>query len=71
MSAVCHGPAGLINIQLNDGRYLVEGKTISTFTNEEEAEMQLEEVVPFALETALIEKGARIDKAETGRKSFG
>ncbi|GAA4842211.1 type 1 glutamine amidotransferase domain-containing protein [Algivirga pacifica] len=63
VSAVCHGPAGLVNIKLNDGSYLVDGKTISTFTNEEEEAMKLDNVVPFALETKLIERGAKVDKA--------
>lgn len=36
VSAVCHGPAGLVNIKLSNGKYLVEGKKINSFTNEEE-----------------------------------
>jgi putative intracellular protease/amidase len=26
VAAVCHGPAGLVNIKLNNGKYLVDGK---------------------------------------------
>ena len=63
VSAVCHGPAALVNITLSDGTPLVAGKTISTFTNEEEAAINLENVVPFALETALVERGATVEKA--------
>lgn len=58
VSAVCHGPAGLVNIKLNDGSYLVDGKNISAFTNEEEIKVKLENVVPFLLEDKLIERGA-------------
>ena len=36
VSAVCHGPAGLVNIKLSNGNYLVDGKKINAFTNEEE-----------------------------------
>lgn len=36
VSAVCHRPAGLVNIELSNGKYLVDGKKINTFTNEEE-----------------------------------
>ena len=45
------------------GNYLVEGKTVSVFTNEEEANVKLENVVPFLLEDKLIERGATVDKA--------
>ncbi|MER7111556.1 type 1 glutamine amidotransferase domain-containing protein [Streptomyces sp. NPDC000229] len=62
VAAVCHGPAGLLPITLPDGRPLVDGKQVSTFTNEEEAAVGLSDVVPFALETALIGKGAKITK---------
>ncbi|MDX3774728.1 DJ-1/PfpI family protein [Chromatiaceae bacterium AAb-1] len=34
--AVCHGPTALIDIILPDGSYLVAGKAVSAFTNEEE-----------------------------------
>ena len=63
VSAVCHGPAGLVNIKLNNGKYLVDGKKINAFTNEEEIAVKLENVVPFALETKLIERGAKFEKS--------
>lgn len=63
VSAVCHGPAGLVNIKLPDGKYLVDGKKINAFTNEEEAAVKLDKVVPFLLETKLIERGAKFEKS--------
>jgi putative intracellular protease/amidase len=63
VSAVCHGPAGLVNIKLSNGKYLVDGKKISGFTNEEEIAVKLENIVPFALETKLIERGAKFEKS--------
>lgn len=63
VSAVCHGPAGLVNIKLSDGRYLVQGKKINAFTNEEEAAVGLEKVVPFLLESKLVERGAIFEKS--------
>jgi putative intracellular protease/amidase len=63
VAAVCHGPAGLVNIKLSDGSYLINGKTVSAFTNEEEAALGLTEVVPFLLESKLRERGAQITKA--------
>jgi putative intracellular protease/amidase len=63
VGAVCHGPAGLVNIKLADGAYLVDGKTVSSFTNEEEAAVGLSDVVPFLLESTLTERGATHTKA--------
>jgi putative intracellular protease/amidase len=63
VAAVCHGPAGLVNITLEDGQYLVAGKTVATFTNAEEDAVGLTTVVPFLLESALQERGATISKA--------
>lgn len=59
VGAVCHGPAGLINVTLPDGRYLVAGKAVAAFTNEEERAVELDGVVPFLLEDRLVERGAR------------
>lgn len=61
VGGVCHGPSGLINVKLSNGRYLVDGKTVSAFTNEEEANFT--KIVPFLLETKLIERGAKMTKA--------
>ncbi len=63
VAAVCHGPAGIVNIKLSNGEYLVRGKTVATFTDSEEAEVGLTQVVPFLLETTLRERGARIQIA--------
>ncbi|MBO9703438.1 MAG: type 1 glutamine amidotransferase domain-containing protein [Sporocytophaga sp.] len=63
VSAVCHGPAGLVNIKLSNGKYLVDGKKINAFTNEEENAVGLSEVVPFLLEKKLIERGAKFEKS--------
>jgi putative intracellular protease/amidase len=63
VGAVCHGPAGLLNIKLKDGKYLIEGKKINGFTNEEEVAVGLEKVVPFMLETKLTERGGIFEKS--------
>ncbi|ACY18785.1 type 1 glutamine amidotransferase domain-containing protein [Haliangium ochraceum] len=62
-AAVCHGPAGLVNVRLSDDSYLVAGKRVAGFTNEEEQAVGLSEVVPFHLETRLIERGAKHEAA--------
>ena len=58
VGAVCHGPAALVNARLSDGTYLIAGKQVSAFTDEEEVAVKLEAVVPFALESTLRERGA-------------
>lgn len=63
VGAVCHGPAGLVNVKLSNGKYLVDGKKINAFTNEEETAVKLEKVVPFLLESKLIERGAKFEKS--------
>ncbi|WP_245949192.1 type 1 glutamine amidotransferase domain-containing protein [Lutibacter citreus] len=63
VSAVCHGTAGLVNIKLSDGSYLVDGKKVNGFTNEEEVKIKLEDVVPFLLEEKLKERGAIFEKS--------
>ncbi len=58
VAAVCHGPAGLVNIRLSNGEFLVKGKTVAAFTNAEEEAVGLSAIVPFLLESKLIERGA-------------
>jgi putative intracellular protease/amidase len=58
LGAVCHGPVALLNAKLSNGSYLVEGKQISAFTDEEEKGYAIDDV-PFLLETALRNQGAK------------
>lgn len=58
VSAVCHGPAALVNVTLSDGSYLIAGKNIAAFTNDEEEEVQSTNVVPFLLADGLNAHGA-------------
>ncbi|GKS89556.1 type 1 glutamine amidotransferase domain-containing protein [Acidovorax sp. SUPP2539] len=53
VGAVCHGPAGLLDLKLSDGTPLIAGRRLTAFTNEEEASRQYDRLVPFALESAL------------------
>jgi putative intracellular protease/amidase len=57
VSAVCHGPAGLVAAKRKDGRPLVAGRKVTGFTNQEEDAVKLTGIVPFALETRLRELG--------------
>jgi putative intracellular protease/amidase len=58
VSAVCHGPAALVNVTLSDGSYLISNKNVASFTNGEEEEVQSTQVVPFLLADALSAHGA-------------
>ena len=61
VAAVCHGPAGLINVRLSDGTPLIKGKKFDCFTNEEEKENGTVPFMPYMLQTALQEKGGIFD----------
>jgi putative intracellular protease/amidase len=63
VAAVCHGPAGLLNVTLSDGSHLVAGRRVSAFTNDEERAVGMTDIVPFLLADALAEKGATFDAA--------
>lgn len=58
VAAVCHGPAALVNVVLDDGTALVAGKRVAAFTDSEERAVGLEQVVPFLLASTLAERGA-------------
>ena len=58
---VCHAPAVLKNVKVK-GDYLVKGKKVTGFTNAEEEAVGLTKVVPFLLEDALTQNGARFSK---------
>lgn len=58
VSAVCHGPASLVDVKLKNGKYLVEGKKVTSFTNLEEDEVKMSTKMPFMLESKLTEQGA-------------
>lgn len=59
---VCHGSAALVNVKDGKGKYLIAGKKVTGFCNTEEAAVQLTNVVPFALESKLTERGALYEK---------
>jgi putative intracellular protease/amidase len=59
VAAVCHGPAALVNVKLSNGKYLVDGKDVNSFTDAEEIAVGLKDIVPFMLESTLKSRGAR------------
>ena len=64
VAAVCHGPAALVDVTLDDGTPLVEGKRVSAFSVAEEEALELQQVVPFLLTERLVANGAEVVTAE-------
>jgi putative intracellular protease/amidase len=63
VSAVCHGPVGLIDVTLSNGNSLIGGRRVTGFTAEEESSRQYDKIVPFELEGALKNAGATFEAA--------
>jgi putative intracellular protease/amidase len=60
-AALCHGTAALIDVKLSDGSYLIEGKTMTGFsTNEDDYADKVQGVTnfPWRIELAAKERGA-------------
>lgn len=64
VAAVCHGPAGFVNVKREDGKYLVDGKKFDCFTNEEETLNGTQNIVPFMPQSKLQEHGGIFDGAK-------
>jgi putative intracellular protease/amidase len=57
----CHGTAALLDLRLSDGSYLVEGKTVTGFSNAEEEYSDSfvgQKVMPFRVEDEFRKRGA-------------
>lgn len=63
IGAVCHGPAALVNVILDDGKPLLKGKLVTSFTNTEELFLikDAKAIFPFLLEDKLVDQGARFN----------
>lgn len=64
VGAVCHGPAALLPITLSNGKPLIEDKTVTSFTREEEVDFGTIQDIPFLLEEALTRKAAKFSKIQ-------
>jgi putative intracellular protease/amidase len=63
VAAVCHGPAAFRDAKAPDGSPLVRGKSVTGFSNTEEAAAGLTDVVPFLVEDMLKQNGGKYSKA--------
>ena len=64
IGAVCHGPAALVNVTLDNGRPLIENKKVSGFTNKEELLLipDAKSIFPFLLQDKLAAQGAQFNE---------
>jgi putative intracellular protease/amidase len=61
VAVYCHGTAALVDVKLSDGSYLIEGKTVTGFSNVEEDYSDAfvgQKVMPWRVEDAFKERGA-------------
>ena len=63
VGAVCHGPAGLVDVELGTGVRLVSGRKVAAFTNAEEEAVGKKDVLPYLLQDKLEEQGATVKTA--------
>jgi putative intracellular protease/amidase len=64
LSAVCHGPAGLLPITLSNGEKLLTDKSVTGFSREEEIDFGTIDTIPFLLEESLARNAARYSKVQ-------
>ncbi|MFO7812727.1 MAG: type 1 glutamine amidotransferase domain-containing protein [Pelovirga sp.] len=62
VAAVCHAPAVFRHPKIPEGASVVQGKTVTGFTNSEEEAVGLTEIVPFLVEDMLKQKGGNFSK---------
>jgi putative intracellular protease/amidase len=61
VAVYCHGTAALVDVKLSDGSYLIEGKTVTGFSNVEEDYSDAfvgQKVMPWRVEDGFRERGA-------------
>ena len=61
VGAVCHGPAVFNSLSKSDAKRFLGDKTLTGFTNTEEAAVGLTDVVPFSLADRLRERSASFE----------
>ena len=62
MALVCHAPCALLKVKLPNGDLRIKGKKVTGFSDTEEAQVKLSNVVPFLLEDELKKAGAHYSK---------
>lgn len=63
ITSVCHGPAAFVGVTRADGKPLVDGYTLTAFSDTEEKLVKLDDVVPFLLSKKLRELGGNVQNS--------
>ena len=63
VAALCHGPAALTRAKYRNGIPAVQGRKLTSFSNEEEGDVKLDGLMPFLLEDELRSLGAEVQVA--------
>lgn len=67
IAAVCHGPVALRDLDLSGGGYWVTGRRMTAFSDAEEKELGLFDILPFPLEGALRVMRAKVEVGPKGK----
>lgn len=66
VASVCHGAIGLLNVKDAEGKHIIDGKTVTGFSNSEEQAAGLADVVPYLTEDELKIVVQTMNKVITG-----
>jgi putative intracellular protease/amidase len=55
VSAICYGPAALVNVKDSSVKNIVSGRKVTRFSNEEKKQARLPKQIPYLIETKLKE----------------
>lgn len=71
ISTICHGTAGIVNLQTKDGSYLVAGKKVNGFPDAfENMEADYYKTFPFSIQQKIIERGGDFQFSKEGWDDF-
>jgi putative intracellular protease/amidase len=70
VAAVCHAPGVFRHVMSWDGSLMVQGKSVTGFSNSEEAAVGLTDVVPFLVEDELKKNGGKYSKGADWQSYF-
>ena len=70
VSSVCHGAAGLLDLETEDGTPLIAGHHVTGFSNLEETLSGVKSQVPYMLQSELEARGGRYEKSIIPFSSF-
>ncbi|GGG12628.1 hypothetical protein GCM10011344_11680 [Dokdonia pacifica] len=68
LSSVCHGTAGIVNLKTKDGKYVVDGKSVSGYPDDyENKDAPYFKTFPFLIKKTIEERGGDFKFSERGK----